>query len=67
MSKLRKEVHSAFTSEEQTTPQRVNELPFLLACLAETSRVYPTGRSDQPVVVPQDGAAIYGMQVLGGV
>lgn len=67
MRKLREEIESAFTSEDQITLQRVNELPFMLACLAETARIYPAGLSGQPMVVPPAGDMICGQWVPGGV
>ena len=67
MKKLAEEIESTFTSEEQITPQAVSELPYMLACLAETSRIYPTGLSGQPMVVPDAGDFICGQWVPGGV
>ena len=67
MKKLDEEIEAAFTSEEQTIPQSVSELPFMLACLAETNRIYPAGLSGQPMVVPPTGDTICGEWVPGGV
>ncbi len=67
MKKLAEEIESTFTSEEQITPSAVSELPFLHACLVETSRLYPSGLTGQPMVVPRGGDFICGRWVSGGV
>lgn len=66
MKRLSAEVESTYTSEEQITPQSVCELPYLLACLAETRRIYPTALTGQPMVVPPAGDTICGRWVPGG-
>lgn len=66
MKRLGEEIESAFTSEEQITPQSVSELPFMLACLAETHRIYPAALTGQPMVVPPAGDTICGRWVPGG-
>lgn len=67
MQKLNEEIESAFTSEEQITPQSVGDLPVMLACLAETHRIYPAAVTGQPMVVPPAGDTICGQWVPGGV
>ena len=67
MRKLTEEIDSAFTSEDEITPQRVCELPFMLACLAETGRIYPAALTGQPMVAPPAGDHICGHWVPGGV
>lgn len=67
MRRLNEEIESAFTSEVEITPQRVSQLPYLLACLAETARLYPSGLTGQPMVVPPGGDWICGKWVPGGV
>lgn len=67
MKRLSAEIESAFTSEEQITPQSVCQLPYLLACLAETGRIHPVGLSGQPMVVPPAGDTICGRWVPVGV
>ena len=67
MRKLNEEIDTKFTSEAQITAQSVSELPFMLACLAETSRIYPTGLSGQPMIVPPAGDIICGQRVPGEV
>ena len=67
MRRLNEEIESAFTSEKQITPQSVCELPFMLACLAETARIYPVALSGQPMVVPPAGDTVCGHWIPGGV
>ncbi|KAF6217455.1 hypothetical protein HO133_006793 [Letharia lupina] len=66
MKRLSEEIESAFTSEEQITPKSVCELPFMLRCLAETGRIYPTSLAGQSMVVPPAGDTICGKCVPGG-
>jgi cytochrome P450 len=67
MRKIREEVDSAFTSEDQITPQSVANLPYLQACLSETNRIYPGALTGQAMKVPPAGDAICGIWVPGGV
>lgn len=67
MRKLNEEIDTSFTSEAQITPQSVWELPLILACLAETGRIYPTGLSGQSMLVPPAGDIRCGQCVPGGV
>ena len=67
MSRIKAEVDSAFTSEDQITPDSVSHLPYLIACLSETNRIYPTALTGQAMVVPPQGDVICGQRVPGGV
>lgn len=67
MERLSAEVESAFTTEEEITAQSVCELPFMLACLAETARIHPVGLTGQPMVVPPAGGTVCDQWVPGGV
>ncbi|KAL2036677.1 hypothetical protein N7G274_010548 [Stereocaulon virgatum] len=67
MRKLRKEVDSAFTSEDQITAQSVANLPYLQACLSETHRIYPVALTGQAMTVPVAGDTICNIWVPGGV
>lgn len=67
MRRLHQEIESAYTSEEQITPQSVCELPFMLACLAETARIHPVALTGQPMVVPPAGDTVCGQWIPGGV
>ena len=64
---IRAEVDSAFASEDEITPDSVSHLPYLIACLAETNRLYPTALTGQAMVVPPLGDNICGQWVPGGV
>ena len=67
MRRIKAEVDSAFTSEDEITPDSVSHLPYLIACLAETNRIYPTALTGQAMVVPPLGDDICGYRVPGGV
>ena len=65
--RITEEIDSAFTSEDQITPQSVVNLPYLQACLSETNRIYPTALTGQAVRIPPAGDTICGQWVPGGV
>lgn len=67
MKKLTDEVCGAFESEAEINGQRVSKLPYLVACLEETLRIYPPALTGQAVVVPSSGATIGDRWVPGGV
>ncbi len=67
MERLSAEIESAFTTEEEITAQSVCELPFMLACLAESARIHPVGLTGQPMVVPPAGDTVCDQWVPGGV
>jgi len=60
LKKLRKEIDEAFHDKKDITPQKVAQLPFLLACLSETNRIYPTALTGQAMKVPPAGDTICG-------
>ncbi|KAK0628019.1 Isotrichodermin C-15 hydroxylase [Lasiodiplodia hormozganensis] len=64
--KLVHEVRSAFTSADEITLSRVNALPYMLACLDETFRVYPPSMNSHPRRTPPQGATILGQHIPGG-
>ncbi len=64
---IKAEVDSTFSSEDEITPDSVSHLPYLIACLSETSRIYPTALTGQAMVVPPPGDIICGQRVPGGV
>ena len=67
MRRITEEIDSAFSSEDQITPQSVANLPFLQACLSETNRIYPTALTGQAMRVPPAGDTICGQWIPGGV
>ena len=67
MRKLTHEVRSTFKAEEEINPQSVARLPYMLACLDETSRIYPTILTGQAVVVPPGGDTVGNDWIPGGV
>ena len=67
MEQLKNEVRSAFRAEAEINVQGVAQLPYLLACLAATNRIYPTALTGQAVKVPSEGATISGYWVPGDV
>lgn len=67
LKKLSDEVRSAFETEKEINAQSVARLPYMLACLDETSRVYPTILTGQAVVVPPEGDTVGSDWIPGGV
>lgn len=63
--KLVHEIRSAFTSADEITLSRVNALPYMLACLDETFRVYPPSMNSHPRRTPPQGATILGQHIPG--
>ena len=55
MRKLSDEVRTTFKTEKDINAQSVARLPYMIACLDETSRIYPTVLMGQAVVVPPEG------------
>ncbi|RYP54707.1 hypothetical protein DL768_000531 [Monosporascus sp. mg162] len=60
LEKLTEEVRSAFQSESQITAQAVSRLPYLVACLDESLRLFPQSGSPSLRVADRD-------TVIGGV
>ena len=67
MKKLIEEIHSTFQNELEITAQSVAQLPYLLAVLAETNRIYPTALTGQACTVWPGGDNIAGHWVPGNV
>ena len=66
MDKLKTEIRSSFKSEKDITFAAVSQLPYLLAVLNETLRIYPPVAAKLPRVVPPEGAIVDGRFVPGG-
>ncbi|PSR85583.1 cytochrome P450 ClCP1 [Coniella lustricola] len=60
LERLKKEVRSTFTSEDEITFSAVEHLDYMLACLKEALRFYPPVAGELPRVVPKGGAHIAG-------
>ena len=58
LRKVTEEVRNAFDSEQQINTLSAGQLPYMLACLDETHRIYPTILTGQSVVVPAGGDTI---------
>ncbi|KAJ5106184.1 hypothetical protein N7456_002859 [Penicillium angulare] len=58
--KLKDEVRSTFTSQEEITLISVNKLPYMLACLDEALRMYPPIANGLPRVCPKNGSTVLG-------
>ena len=58
LEKLTQEVRTIFSSESDITFSSVQRLPYMLACLNETLRMYPPVPSGLPRCVPTGGAVI---------
>lgn len=67
MRKLTDEVRSTFKTEKEINAQSVARLPYMIACLDETSRIYPTVMTGQAVVVPPEGDMVGNDWIPGGV
>ena len=67
MVKLKDEIHGAFATGAEINVQTVANLPYLLAVLNETLRMYPTALTGQPCVVPEGGDTICGYWVPANV
>ena len=61
------EVRSAFTTEDDITPESVKRLPYLAAVVSEGLRMYPPFPEGLPRLTPRQGAEIGGQWVPGGV
>ncbi|KAK1985268.1 cytochrome P450 [Colletotrichum cereale] len=58
LKKLTDEVRSAFKDEAEIDFESVCNLPYVLACIDETLRIYPPASVGLPRIVPQGGAKI---------
>jgi cytochrome P450 len=67
MRKLTDEVRSTFKTEKEINSRSVARLPYMIACLDETSRIYPTVSTGQAVVVAPEGDMIGNTWIPGGV
>ncbi|KAL9106489.1 MAG: hypothetical protein Q9187_008552, partial [Circinaria calcarea] len=65
LMRLKEEVRGSFKSDGEIDVQSVAKLPYLLAVLAETLRMYPTALTGQAVVVPPEGDTICGHWISG--
>ncbi|KAK3311564.1 putative cytochrome P450 [Chaetomium strumarium] len=63
--RLVREIRSAFRHQGEISLSRVNELRYLLAVLDETMRLYPPSVSNNPRVLPPQGATICGQHIPG--
>lgn len=67
LKKLAEEICGTFSTEKEINSQSVTRLPYMIACLDETSRVYPTVLTGQAVIVPPDGDIVGEDWIPGGV
>lgn len=65
-ARLVREIRSSFSSADEITIDRVNELPYLLAVLQEGLRYYPPVPTGFPRIVPGQGQEISGHYIPGG-
>lgn len=65
--KLKREVRGAFSSDEDMSFAKLQELTYLNACISEGLRMYPPVAGGSPRYVPKGGAEICGEYVPGGV
>jgi cytochrome P450 len=67
LDKLKAEVRGAFENENAITVTSVNKLPYLLAVLEESLRLYPPVPVSLPRITPPAGATVCGHFIPGGV
>ena len=67
LHKLTSEVRGTFKAEQEINPQTVANLTYMLACLDETHRIYPTILTGEAVVVPPTGDTVGHEWIPGGV
>lgn len=65
--KLKNEVRSAFAGIEEINSKRVEQLPYMTACIEETFRIYPPIPIAMPRITPPEGCYIAGRWVPGNV
>lgn len=65
--KLVDEIRGAFERSGDITLEKVNKMPYLLACLQEALRYYPPVPAGFPRVVPKGGDSISGHYIPEGV
>ncbi|BAE61720.1 unnamed protein product [Aspergillus oryzae RIB40] len=63
--RLREEVRSTFSSEDDINLSSAAKLPYMLACVEEALRMYPPGAIGPPRVTPKGGAEILGARIPG--
>ncbi|TDZ35630.1 Cytochrome P450 monooxygenase aclL [Colletotrichum trifolii] len=66
LKRLTEEIRSTFKYEDEMDVVSVNQLTYMLACLSEALRVYPSVATALPRVAPEEGATICGRFVPGG-
>lgn len=62
---LKQEVRSSFTSSEDITIHKVNQLKYMLAVLDESFRLYPPAANSQPRRTPKEGLLVNGVFIPG--
>lgn len=67
LRKLTEEVRTTFKTEQEIDARSVARLPYMLACLDETNRIYPTILTGQAVVAPPEGDMVGNNWIPGGV
>ncbi|RYP61837.1 hypothetical protein DL771_009987 [Monosporascus sp. 5C6A] len=60
LAKLTREVRDNFASDDEITLLSVNDLPYMLACLNESLRLYPPVAVGTARQVPRGGASVLG-------
>jgi hypothetical protein len=65
--KLKEEIRSTFSTENEITLQKVNDLPYLNACIEERLRIFPPAPIGFLRAIQPGGDIIDGHQIPGGV
>ncbi|KIW45796.1 hypothetical protein, variant [Exophiala oligosperma] len=64
---LVEEVRSTFPSEQDITSTKLQQMPYLNACVEEALRMYPPVPGGLPRIVPPEGRAVCGEWIPGDV
>ena len=67
LATVTQEVRAAFSRDEEINMDSVQKLPYLLAVLDETLRMYPPAPGGQPRMIHEGGDTILGQFVPSGV
>jgi cytochrome P450 len=66
-AKLKEEIRSSFSSEDEIRLQRVNDLPYLNACIEEGLRIFPPAPIGFLREIQPEGDVIDGQHIPGRV
>ena len=65
--KLRQEIDETFKSADEISILHVSQMPYLVAVIEESLRVYPPVPTALPRITPKEGVSVCGNWIPGGV